>query len=357
MSEPNRQEPQRSAVTPGWVLVFAGIALLLFLAWWQGPGYYRTWEYWKTSIFGRGVVLMFSLVILGAILHARRGGQFYIRRIPGLTAIDETVGRATEMGRPITFSLGLGALDIITLQALAICVHVIRLAIRFGTRVITTMRNATVFAVATEAISEAYTAAGRPESFNEQDVRFLSDRQFAYASAATGIILRERAASNYMFGQFFAESLILAEAGNQVGAIQVAGTPTITQVPFFIAACDYTIIGDEYYAATAYLTRDPVLSGSVVGQDRAKMIFLSLILGGMIAVTALQFVGIGRWIVLAVALAVAIALAVFAGPGRGRWIFLIVAFAGLLALSLAPPTLEGAQGWSTTLVELFRKSK
>jgi hypothetical protein len=270
---------------PWWALVVAAAAGALAILWAVGPAYYRDLEYWKTYIFGRAMVLMYGLVILAAIIHARGGGSLYIRRIPGLSAIDETVGRATEMGRPITYSLGMGAMDIITLQSLAIALHVVRLAIRFGTRVIVTMRHPTMYAVADEAIAETYAAAGRPESFSHDDVRFLSDRQFAYASAMTGLIIREKAASNYMFGQFFAESLILAEAGNQVGAIQVAGTPTITQVPFFIAACDYTIIGDEYYAATAYLTREPVLTGSVVGQDRGKMIFLAVIVLGILTVT------------------------------------------------------------------------
>lgn len=249
-----------------------------------GPAHFRDPGYWSEFIAGRATVLIFTLVVLSAILHARRGGEVYVRRIPGLTAIDETVGRATEMGRPITFSLGLSQqLDIVALQALAICLHVIRLAIRFGTRVITTMRNATVYAVADEAISEAYAAAGRPESFRREDVRFLSDRQFAYASAMMGTIIRERAASNYMFGEFYAESLILAEAGNLVGAIQVAGTPSTTQIPFFVAACDYTIIGEEFFAATAYLTRDPILCGSLLGGDRCKLLLLLLILGGVVA--------------------------------------------------------------------------
>jgi hypothetical protein len=135
--------------------------------------------------------------------------------------------------------------------------------------------------VAEEAVREAYETEGHPEAFTPDDVRFLTDRQFAYAAAAVGIINRERVASNFMFGTFFAESLILAESGNQVGAIQVAGTPTTTQIPFFVAACDYTIIGDEYYAGTAYLTREPVLLGSMVGQDRAKMLLLAAILLGI----------------------------------------------------------------------------
>jgi hypothetical protein len=224
-------------------------------------------------------------LILGFILTARRGRQLFVRRIPGLTAIDEAVGRATEMGRPITFSLGLGGLDVVTLQSLAIALHVVRLAARYGNRVILTMRNAPLYAVADEAVREAYAAEGKPEAYQMDDVRFLSDRQFAYASGVVGIINRERVASNLMFGDFFAESLILAEAGHQVGAVQVAGTPRTTQVPFFIASCDYTIFGDEYYAGTAYLTREPVLMGSVIGQDWGKMLLLGLILLGTLTIS------------------------------------------------------------------------
>jgi hypothetical protein len=234
------------------------------------------------------LMAVLAALILGSIARARRQ-SLYIRRIPGLAAVEEAVGRAVEMGRPITFSLGLGVWGqsdgIITLQALAIAVHVARLAIRYGSRVIVTMRDPIVYAVADEAMREAYAAEGRPEAYNMDDVRFLSDRQFAYASAMAGIIMRERAASNFMFGRFFAESLILAEAGQSVGAIQVAGTPSTTQVPFFIASCDYTIIGDEFYAGSAYLTREPVLLGSLIGQDYCKILLLALVILGILTVS------------------------------------------------------------------------
>jgi hypothetical protein len=232
------------------------------------------------------LLLVLTALILGFIATARRRTLF-IRRIPGLSAVEEAVGRAVEMGRPITFSLGLGGLSVITLQALAIAIYVARLAIRYGSRVILTMTDPTVYAVADEAMREAYNAEGRPESYNIEDVRFLSTEQFAYASAMVGLINRERAASNFMFGQFYAESLILAEAGHGVGAIQVAGTPSTTQIPFFIASCDYTIIGDEFYAGSAYLTREPVLLGSLIGQDYGKILLLALVILGILAVSIL----------------------------------------------------------------------
>jgi hypothetical protein len=231
-------------------------------------------------------VMILFLAIIGAIITtiitAQRGRLPFIRRIPGLNAIDEAVGRATEMGRPILFSTGLTGISVVSLQALAVAAHVARTAVRYGTRLILPVCDTTMMPPTEQVIREAYSSEGRPEAYREEDVRFLSDRQFAYAAGVTGILHRERVAASFLFGQFFAESLILAENGQAVGAIQVAGTPDLLQTPFFVVTCDYTIIGDEYYAATAYLTREPTLLGSLVGQDLGKALLLILILIGVV---------------------------------------------------------------------------
>ncbi len=224
-------------------------------------------------------------LILHKIFSARRGKALFIRRIAGLSAIDEAVGRATEMGRPIFFSTGLGGLDIVSLQALSVMAHVVRLAARFRTRVLVALADAVLYTIAQEVTREAYTREGTPELYEPDDVRFLSDQQFAYASASIGLMSREKTASCFYFGSFFAESLILAETGHHVGAIQVAGTPDTTQLPFFIAACDYTIIGDEFYAGSAYLSREPTLLGSLVGQDHAKLVIVASIILGVLGVS------------------------------------------------------------------------
>lgn len=231
------------------------------------------------------LLAVIAFLILYKIFSARRGKELYIRKIPGLSAIEEAVGRATEMGRPMMFSPGLRGLSIETLQALSILKHITTVAAKYRTRLIVPTADSVVYTVAEEISKEAYTAQGVPEQFNPDDIRFLSDDQFAYASGCVGILNREKVASNFMFGYFFAESLILAETGHQVGAIQVAGTPAITQIPFFITAADYTIIGDEFYAASAYLSREPTLLGSLVGQDYAKMVIALIVVAGVITAT------------------------------------------------------------------------
>lgn len=229
----------------------------------------------------RVVMLLLSALLVLTILAAQKGKTLFVRRIPGLTAIEDAVGRAVEMGRGLLLSVGLGGIDIVTLQALAILTNVASSAARFGARILLPVTNAGLMAIAEDALSNAYAQAGRPDAFNANDLVYLSGQQFAYAAGVAGIINREKPAAAFYFGTFYAESLILAENANQIGAIQVAGTPSTTQVPFFIAACDYVIIGDEFYAATAYITRQPTLMGSLVGQDRAKMALLALLLLGV----------------------------------------------------------------------------
>jgi len=66
-------------------------------------------------------IVLFSFLILWKIFTARRGKGGFIRRIPGLNEIDEAVGRATEMGRPMIFHPGVGEVQNVgTLAALGV---------------------------------------------------------------------------------------------------------------------------------------------------------------------------------------------------------------------------------------------
>lgn len=232
--------------------------------------------------------IAFTLVMVGFVLfnvqRAKSGKkELFIRRIPGLNALDDAVGRATEMGRPIIMVPGIGELNAVSVQAVNVFAHVTKTAAQFGTPIRLCCANAAVFTVAQEVIRDVYQSQGVMERFDSQNtVQFVSDRQFAFAAGVSGMILREKAAATFLLGEFFAESLIFAETANSIGAIQIAGSTKNTQTPFFIAACDYVLIGDEFYAASAYLTRQPVLVGSLVGQDWCKMLMTSCLLLGIL---------------------------------------------------------------------------
>jgi hypothetical protein len=241
---------------------------------------------------------LFCAPIIYFIMVARKGKEIYIRPIAGLAAIDEAVGRATEMGRPVLYVSGLVGLNIIGLCAVAILSQVAKLCARYDLRIIVPMNSYILYPIAEEAVREAYADEGKLDLFNSEDVVYVPG-QFPYAAACVGIMHREKVAANFFFGYFAAESLILAEAGSQVGAIQVAGTVSTMQLPFFITACDYTIIGEEYYAATAYLTKEPTMLGSLVGQDIGKVTVTVLIILGTIctALVALASSVHSNWLI------------------------------------------------------------
>lgn len=264
------------------VLFVAGFSILTVVLKWEDPAKFASISLEHTNMFITTLISVIAVVIVVTIVTAQMGRLPFIRRIAGLNAIDEAIGRATEMGRPIIFSSGLAGLSIVSLQALSIGSHIARFAARYGTRFIVPVCDQSMMPVTEQVLREVYASEGVPERYREEDVRFLSDRQFAYAAGVTGIMHRNKPGASFLFGQFYAESLILAENGQAVGAIQVAGTPDLIQTPFFVVTCDYTLIGDEFYAASAYLSKEPTQLGSLVGQDLGKAFLLLLIVVGMV---------------------------------------------------------------------------
>jgi hypothetical protein len=135
---------------------------------------------------------------------------------------------------------------------------------------------------AQEIVKTAYTEVGQPDSYDPSRVAYLTYDQFGYTAGVDGIMVRERPEAVFLLGTFYAESLILAETGHAIGAIQIAGTKETSQLPFFVAACDYTLIGEELFAASSYLSREPVMLGSLKGQDLAKLCIVVFIVAGFV---------------------------------------------------------------------------
>ena len=57
-----------------------------------------------------------------------------------------------------------------------------------------------------------------------------------------------------------------------------------------MTTCDYTLIGEELYAASAYLSREPVQLGTLRGQDIGKAcILVTLGIGTALATVSVLF--------------------------------------------------------------------
>lgn len=228
-------------------------------------------------------VVLFSGAVLLFTRWAKQGKPLFLRKIAGLDAVEEAVGRATEMGRPVLYIPGIDDLDQIdTIAGISILGRVAQITAQYETPLMVPVRYPLVLAAGQEVVEQAYIHAGKKEQYDRDMVRYVAGEQFSFTATVTGYMMRERPATNIYMGAFFAESLLLAETGNAAGSIQIAGTARPEQLPFFIAACDYTLMGEELYAASAYLSHEPIMMGGLKGQDFMKIIIVILIIAGVV---------------------------------------------------------------------------
>lgn len=229
------------------------------------------------------MVLILTCAIIYFIFSAKSGKELYIRKIAGLESMNESVGRATEMGRPILYIPGtLDLDDMQTIAGLTILGKLAQKVAEYDAELIVPVCRSMVLSTAKEVVKEAYLKAGRPDAYKPDSVFYLTDDQFGFVAGVDGIIIREKPAANFFMGAFYAESLILAETGFSSGAIQTAGTAMPSQLPFFVVACDYTLIGEELFAASAYLSKEPHQLGSLKGQDLGKAVFVIVLVIGVV---------------------------------------------------------------------------
>ena len=237
------------------------------------------------TVFGILLLIVCGSVVLFVFL-AQSGRDLKIRKIAGLEAVEEAVGRATEMGREVLFIPGIQDInEIQTVAGLTVLNRVAELTAEYDADLHVPTSRSLVMSAARETVSGAYTTVGRPDLYNPDDIYYLTDEQFGFVAGVTGKMVRDEPAACFYMGAFYAESLVFAETAHTFGAIQIAGTAMPSQLPFFVAACDYVLIGEEFFAASAYLSGEPKQLGSLKGQDVGKLIGGGLIIVGSLLLT------------------------------------------------------------------------
>jgi hypothetical protein len=245
-------------------------------------------------IAGRISWLIFTVIssfamLLFLILSKKGIYDPQIRRHPGIDAIDEAVSRAVEMGRPVSYCPGGGSLydskyagD--TAAALSLLGYVAKISVEKGARLIVPIMDPTILSVAQEIVKTAY-RLGDAEYIEGDTVRYLSPDSWAFGIAYAGMLYDERPATSILFGLYSAHFLLMTESGVDIGAFQIAGTTNVLTMPFAVSSCDFALLGEDEYAAAAYVDPDPVQRGVILGQDIAKVIVIILLVAGALLST------------------------------------------------------------------------
>lgn len=114
-------------------------------------------------------------------------------------------------------------------------------------------------------------------------VRWFGGGQFVYAVGAAGHILEMQPALLIYMGYFLADVIVTAEMGARVGAISIGSTTDQSATPLMGMFCDYMLMGEEMYAASAQITQDPLATATLAGEDWMKILLLGLMIVGALA--------------------------------------------------------------------------
>jgi hypothetical protein len=82
------------------------------------------------------------------------------------------------------------------------------------------------------------------------------------------------------YGYFLADTIVTGETAARVGSIKIGGT--LGALSFLAMMCDYLMIGEEMFAASALITKDPFVTGTIASQDWIKVALIAMMSIGVV---------------------------------------------------------------------------
>lgn len=248
-------------------------------------------------ILGLAFVVIIFIAIYYYLQRAQAGNLVKLRRLPQIDVIDEIVARCVEMDKELWFLSGQGTMTNATqlpgiLSTFGILEYVTEKCAEYGCKIHHPTNLPVAYNIQYEIMREAYEASGKPEEFDPLDsILYIPDG--AGRPYITNESWRRKPAGAILTGFWYHYTIIYAEALQRAGAMTLGGTDTTHNIPFMVAANNYSMIGEEMYAMSAYLSKDPLLSSSLAGQDVGKYIILVLSIIGVLA--GLAGVNVASW--------------------------------------------------------------
>lgn len=240
------------------------------------------------------LVAIFIVALLTLLHHARAtGGKRPIERrpLPALRLVRHALERGAETGRAIHVSPGSGSIGsrantAATVAGLLAAERVATEAAFNGAPILASSGDAVAHLAQRGFLRQAYQQAGFGQDYDPVNVQLLAQQDpMAYASGVTTIYGRQELEASQLIGSFGEEFLLAGEVGAQAGVAQLAGSTGTTPQPLIYLTAEGALIGEEVYAAEAYLSRATAPQARLLTQDTLRTVII-------VAIVVMTLVGL-----------------------------------------------------------------
>jgi hypothetical protein len=240
------------------------------------------------ELAGFGLVILSAAMMLG-LSYLRRKSRPVFRDIPAFTRLRQAVGLAVEDGSRLHLSLGRGTLitsqSASALAGLALLRRLAELTSAGDQAPIATSGDATLTILSQDTLQAA-------AKYFDQNVsapmtgRLTGLTPFSYAAGAIAAIRDEKVSANVLMGNFGVEVALLTDAVERENSFVLAGSDSLTAQAVIYASAQEPLIGEEIFAAGAYVNSGSLHSASLTVQDILRWLIIAAIVVGALLTLA-----------------------------------------------------------------------
>ncbi|HEY4691008.1 MAG TPA: DUF6754 domain-containing protein [Anaerolineae bacterium] len=234
----------------------------------------------QVGLFVAVLALPLLMLVFGVVMRRWRIPQ--LRHLSAFDALRGQLGRSIEVGHPAHISIGTGGIGaedtLVTLAGASIVDSLAQEAADTGASPVVSVADGTALILAQDMLRHPYTRRGDISGYDPLAVQTLGMAPLQYAVGTMDFLRHSQPVSNVMIGSFGPEVGLIIEAGVRQGLAQVAGSTDARALALLYPSANHVLIGEEIFAAPAYLERRPDQLGRLQAQDMVRYFLIFVII-------------------------------------------------------------------------------
>lgn len=244
------------------------------------------------NVLGLIFVILFVALMVFFWARERKRLRQSLRAISAFAKLKRGIGLAVEAGQRLHVTLGHGG---ITGQAsasafvgLSLLQRIARAASISDRPPVATSGEAAQALLSQDTLRAAYRSVNAESQFDPNAAQITGLTPFSYAAGALPVIYDQQVSVNVLAGSFGSEAALIADAAEQTNSVSLGGSENLSAQAVLYAAAQEPLIGEELFAAGAYVQAGPMHAASLKTQDVLRWLLILAILAG----AALKLVGV-----------------------------------------------------------------